>query len=323
MRTSTHRVEVVPFEMVKHPNADTLSIARVYGYTYVARTEDWLGVSRAAYVPPDNVVDVTRPEFSWLAPLSGDGRTHRVKAKKLRGVVSYGLMVPVPGDTPLGEDWTDRLGVVPYEVASPGGEATSGPPIYYEKYDLESLKRYPDLIPLGHAVLVQEKLDGRNARYCCVDGEMHAGSRTEWKRKEAEGGRTPIEWAVLRRQPEIEAFCRAFPRRVLYGEIYGSCGTIKYGFDDRFAAFDVLDDGSWWEPDRLSNSPVATPPLLASMPYNFRDVDALAEGKSDVSGVKWGTIREGVVVRPVPSFSDREVGRVVLKSVSPTYLEKY
>lgn len=37
---STHRVEVVPVALERHPNADQLSIAQIYGFSCVVRTAD-------------------------------------------------------------------------------------------------------------------------------------------------------------------------------------------------------------------------------------------------------------------------------------------
>jgi len=57
---SDHRVEVVPIELLPHPNADTLSVVKVFsGYTCCVRTEDWSGRAIGAYIPPDSIV----PEF--------------------------------------------------------------------------------------------------------------------------------------------------------------------------------------------------------------------------------------------------------------------
>lgn len=58
MAESTHLVEIVPIILEKHENADTLSIARVYNYTVVVKTADWVGIDKAAYVCPDSVVPI-------------------------------------------------------------------------------------------------------------------------------------------------------------------------------------------------------------------------------------------------------------------------
>lgn len=107
METPTRAV-VVPFNLTPHNNANALSIVPVGDLHYVARTEDWQGVTKAIFVPPGSTVDTSRPEFAWLAE---KGPNVKVEPLKIRGVVSSGLMVRVPDDTPLGEDWTERLGI--------------------------------------------------------------------------------------------------------------------------------------------------------------------------------------------------------------------
>jgi len=98
---STHVCEVIEVNLEKHPDADSLSTCSIFGggYTCIMRTEDWKDIKRAIYVVPDSLVDTTRPEFSFLA---GEKRLYevegrkvyaRIKAKKLRGIVSFGLCV--------------------------------------------------------------------------------------------------------------------------------------------------------------------------------------------------------------------------------------
>jgi RNA ligase (TIGR02306 family) len=202
---STHKVEIVPVTLTKHDNADSLSIIPVFGYSYVGRTEEWLGKSLAAYLPPDSVVDVNRPEFSFLAKDAKANGKVRIKAKKLRGVLSFGLMVPVPDDTPLGDDWAERLGVEHYDPdlhrQNPnrgglfmGGEVAAAPPVYSPKYDLEAGRRYAtEMFEPGEPVLVTEKIHGTSARYVFVDGTMYCGSRTEWKKEYPDYSHVTVE----------------------------------------------------------------------------------------------------------------------------------
>ena len=64
---STFRCDVVPVTLEPHPNADSLSLVRVGGYTVCVRTADWEGVDRGVYIPPDSVVPATGPfELQWL-----------------------------------------------------------------------------------------------------------------------------------------------------------------------------------------------------------------------------------------------------------------
>lgn len=158
MAESTHRVEIVPVTLEQHENADALSIVRIEGYQAVVRTEDWKHVEPcsyayaaipaifpppkcecgkpllAAYVPPDSLVPVDRPEFAFLAdPKRPDKRMIRVTARRLRGEWSMGLLIPAPEGAALGEDVAALLGVEHYEPpeppASTGGETERAPKI--------------------------------------------------------------------------------------------------------------------------------------------------------------------------------------------------
>ncbi len=83
---STHKIEVVPIHLKPHPNADSLSLAHVFDhYVCAVRTEDWKDRVLGVYCPPDSVM----PDLPEYAFLKGQ---FRIKAKKLRGVVSQGLL---------------------------------------------------------------------------------------------------------------------------------------------------------------------------------------------------------------------------------------
>jgi RNA ligase (TIGR02306 family) len=192
---STHKVEVVPLQLEKHPNADRLSVARVYGFTCVTATDQWAGADRAAYIPPDSLVDVTKEEFSFLLKdAKADGKA-RIKAKKLRGVLSFGLLVPAPAGAQVGDDVAAVLGVEHYEPPVGGrgleqggifmgGEVASPPDVYCVKYDLDAGRRYAlQVFQPGEPVVITEKIHGANARYVYHDGQMYCGSRTEWKKE--------------------------------------------------------------------------------------------------------------------------------------------
>jgi tRNA-binding EMAP/Myf-like protein len=88
---SEFRVEVVrlgPIE--KHPNADTLGITQVHGgYPVIVKLGDFQEGDLATYIPVDAIVDGDLMEFAFL----GAGKKHRIKAKKIRGVFSMGLLV--------------------------------------------------------------------------------------------------------------------------------------------------------------------------------------------------------------------------------------
>lgn len=181
---SNHIVEVVPLDLSIHPNADRLLVAKVHGYTCVTAKDQWEGKDRAAYIPPDSLVDVTRPEFKFLEPKSKNGIA-RIKAVKVRGVLSFGLLVPVNTEYPIGSDVASALGVTHYEppLRRPstnvhgvdfGGEAATPPSVVTPKYDLESGRRYAHKVFVDNEpVCITEKIHGcvtKTANITMADG---------------------------------------------------------------------------------------------------------------------------------------------------------
>jgi len=361
---STSKVEVVPVVLRKHDNADALSVVDLFdgGYSVVVRSADWEGKTLGAWIPPDNLVDTTRPEFAFLAK---EGKTrHRVRAMKLRGVQSFGLLLPAPPGAKPGDDAAEFYGVRHYDpeesIAGPkmpprkrgfwrtmrtifwkcvnpfrkhkvslyaGGDDEHAPEQLREvkKYDIDALRRYKHVFQPGEPVMVSEKIDGANARFCWLDGRLWCGSRNQWKRDVE----SDLWWRTARKYPEIEFFCRANPGAILYGEVFGQVQSLKYGTkpgEVRFAAFDILQtDGRFMDAvefrDRCALYGIPMVPLIsAEMLFDFQAVCALAEGPSLIPGA--GHFREGCVCRPLTERWHQSVGRVLLKCVSQVYLEK-
>lgn len=132
----------------------------------------------------------------------------------------------------------------------------------------------------GEPVWITEKLHGVNARYCWVDGALHAGSRTPWKRQEPQS----LWWRVLDAHPEIAAFCEAHPDISVYGEVYGQVQDLKYGTgrnEVRLAVFDLLRGTEWLAPAEAREIGATLPwvPCLAeAMPFDLAAILELAEG---------------------------------------------
>lgn len=323
---STHKVEVVEVKLREHPNADSLSIVDVHGgYPCCVRTEDWRDGDLGAFIPPDSVVDVSRPEFAFLA--KGTKTRHRVKCVKLRGVQSFGLLMKAPDGAQVGDDVAEHFGVEHYEPemrgACTGGEAIEAPPALacMSRYDVDSMRRYPHLFENGEMVYVTEKIHGANARYCWLDDKMWCGSRAEWKMPSTQS----IWWRAL--TDEMEAFCKCHPGYVLYGEVYGAVQELRYGLQNkvRFAAFDVHHPVNGYlnaeeSEDLLRDYGVRRVPFIGILPYAFDIICDLAEGESCVTGADH--IREGVVVKPLKERWHQSIGRVQLKVVGAGYLQK-
>ena len=185
---STHKVEVFRIDSIHpHLNADSLEIIRPFGgYQCVVKKGEWKVGDLAAYVPPDNLVPLDHPQFSWLketgrSPKYIDGKPyHRVTAVKLRKEVSLGLIVSAIG-AKEGTDLASVFGVLHYDPPGSGRDNASvrkpfwlksfKPTVKVPVYDLEPLRRFMDVFTPGESVIVTEKIHGANARYIWDDSK--------------------------------------------------------------------------------------------------------------------------------------------------------
>lgn len=321
MAVDTHKAEVCRITLENHNNADSLEVCRIFGFTCCVRKGDFTDGQLAVYIQPDSVVDSTRPEFSFLAG------HERIKVKRLRGVVSMGLLIPAPEAAVEGDDLAEHFGITHYEPPLPGstcGEVEGGPVgIYAPKYDVESMYRHKHLFIEDEEVIATEKIHGANSRFVYAPDEdrMYCGSKNEWKRQ-SEGN---LWWKALKSNPWIEEFCRKNPGDILYGEVFGNVQTLKYGAkpnDTFFCAFDVLRNGEWREFDEWTkDAPIeGVVPLIYRGPFDFQKLIELSDGSSTIPNA--GHIREGIVVRPVKERIDDHLGRVHLKMIGNSYMEK-
>jgi RNA ligase (TIGR02306 family) len=384
MGVDTHKVEIVPVSLEPHPNADRLSVVRVYNFTCVVNTADWTGVEKAAYVQPDSVMPDT-PEYRFLkntssfrkerealdavlaadhesdlcrldynekvaaleAKIDANTKHLRITVKKLRGIISMGMLLPAPEGSQIGDDVAEQLGITHYEPPSmdelDGRRQHAGddvgpasPMIYAPKYDVESIYKFADCFDAGEPVYVSEKLDGQNGRFVATENgnetviepgrrstlvSLYAGSRTEWKKKE--GGSN--WWRVMEDNPWIDRWCYDNQDSVLYGEVFGWVQALKYGAKPGqlfFRAFDVMEGMEYWDAEKFIAEIYkdCRVPDFGVMPYDFEKLQALADGPSLIKGADH--MREGIVIKPVKERKHWKLGRVMLKMVSNAYLEK-
>jgi len=343
MANSTHRVEVVPIQLEKHPNADTLSVVRVFDhYTAVVRTADWEGKTIGAYIPPDSIVPDT-PEYAFL------NGSRRIRARKLRGFQSQGLLMAAPEGSKIGDDVAEIMGIVHYEPAIHFhmGDSEADPPIAGEHYDIDSWFRYGKLIPDGTEVELTEKIHGANFRVTFQEGRLWVGSRNQYRKESP----SCLFWQAVMHNPWIRDIAEENPGMVFYGEVFGWVQNLHYGAErntpHRVRIFDIfyagryLDAADRYKVLRLSYSispdgqfmqspgvDVVEPPrpkgehapILYVGPYTPEVIQKYISGHSTVPGADH--YREGVVIKPTKEMWTPQIGRLVLKAVSPEYLEK-
>lgn len=321
---SQHAVRVVRLDRIeKHPDADTLEVAHVWGYTSCVRIGDFHVGDLAAFVEPDTMVPVAQPEFAFLAADAKDG-VKRISAKRLRGVQSFGLLIKARPGWEVGEDVMEELGCTHYQPPPSGdGLDAPAPRVDAVHYDVESMRRFSTVISPGEPVEISEKINGENSRFVVVDGELHVGSHTRWKVRDKS-----VAWWRAADDLDLATKLARYPDHVFYGELYGAVKGYHYGIDRskfglRMAFYDIRHRGEWLPPDQARaiftelGLPVA--PILFHGPW-APELAALADGNSTIPGAD--NIREGCVVKPLTPRRDPECGRVILKLVSVDYLER-
>lgn len=310
------RVEVVTVGAIeKHPNADSLSITSVNGYPCILRTGDFEAGQTAVYVPIDSVVPA-EPRWEFL----GDHR--RIKAKRLRGVFSMGLLTAADSAWIVGQNVQAELKIEKYEPPieriSTGGNAERDPGCMPFYTDIEGLRRWPLAIEPDEEVVLTEKVHGANFRACWFEDRLWVGSRGQMKVEEE----TSIWWRVAKAHGLADVL-RARPDLIVYGEVYGAVQDLRYGTSPgevKLALFDVFDRGlgryADYDSARASMADLPWVPVLYRGPWSGVDRQALSNGKSTIAD----HCREGFVVRPVLERWDMKLGRVVLKMVGEDYL---
>ena len=319
----SHQSPVIDVVLEKHPDPDTtsLSIVKVDEYCLVVATKSWEGVKKAAHILPDSLVDVSREEFKFLDD-NKENKIKRVGCRKLRGVMSYGFLVPLPDDAVVGEDYSDILGVGHYDPEAelegdPSAKQNVKPPVHFPKYDLDLYKKYYRYFQDGEEVIALEKVNGANARFIFKNDEIFCGSRSFWK------GDYPgcMWWQALRATPSLEKLIRDNPNILIFGEVVGKVGGYRYGCNPgevKFLAFDINVKGKWLDYDEAKELSKDLPwcPEVFRGAYNFNKLVELAEGNSLVDP---SHIMEGVVVFPVKERQTPKFNRLKMKIISRKY----
>jgi RNA ligase (TIGR02306 family) len=308
-------------EIVKHPNADLLSITHVHGgYPCIIRTGDFQEGDLAVYIPIDTVLPDTEP-FAFL----GNSDRKRLKAKKLRGIFSMGLLIEPPKGTKEDDDVAELMGIERYEPPlqmSTYGECEPAPKgwAFVHYTSIEGLRRYQNMLVPGEEVVVTEKLHGACGRYVHDGERLWVGSRTQVKRES-----DLILWWQVAHDLELEQRLAAHPMKIFFGEVFGQVGDLKYGHHRRqrasFRVFDVFDVNRGMYLNHAEAHNIAMQcgldwvPFLYVGPWN-ENVRELCEGTSFLAD----HTREGFVVKPTNERFDDRIGRVILKMHGQGYL---
>lgn len=347
---STLRVTAEVLTIHEHPGADALELAQVGLYRAVVAKGVYRSGESAVYIPEQSVLPAGLIEELGLTGRLSGGNRDRVKAVRLRGELSQGIVcrpaaladVDLARAAADGTDFAELLGVTKWVPPIPptmSGDVEAAPDLL-PWVDIENIQRYPDVFAPGEPVVLTEKLHGSAClvTYVAESGRVHVSSKGFGAKSLAlqEDPRN-LYWRAVHGHGVAAAAAglaeRLGARRVgIFGEVYGDgVQDLTYGADGRrdtlgYAVFDVSADIDgqvrWLDATELLDGELPLVPRLYEGPYDADRVLALATGRESVSGRDLH-LREGVVIRPaVERYSPVTGGRAIAKAVSPAYLTR-
>lgn len=275
------KVEVVQIAAIQeHPNADALELTLVNGYPVIVKKGEYQPGDTAVYIPVDSLVPLSRPEFRWLSP-DADKTTYRIRARRLRGIFSMGLLIPAPAGLEPGQDVAELFGITKYvskeeeaaeKAASRAEKVFAGrtaDKVKLPVYGLDAFRRFSSVLKEGEEVVATEKIHGSNFRAVYTKGRLWVGSHKvmrgasrhfvkEWfdravlRVKKAFG--IPIRpgaalsaadiWWEAAEKYDLRNRLAKHPNMVVYGEVYGEAVqdlTYDSPKGRRLRFFDVLN----------------------------------------------------------------------------------
>lgn len=318
-------------------DADAIEVAVVGAYRSVVRKGQFAPGDLAVYLPEASILpDPLLEKLNLTGKLAGSQK-NRIKAVRLRGVVSQGICMVPPRPVVEGEDLADELGVTKHMPSVPvhlAGQVQVLPAQYQLCFDLENIKKYPRLFVEGEDVVMTEKLHGTQLG-CVVDHDVFfvtskglMGKGLCLKDNEANQDnfylRTVREYDIPGR---VRKFLNCNYPVHIFGEGLG-VQDLKYGTNSesspgRFRVFAVAYGGQYLDDAGLDAFCAATGlervPVVYRGPFTWAALEEATSGKETLTG-KGLHIREGVVVAPVKNRFVHPIGLLRLKSVSPEYL---
>ena len=329
----TYEAKILP-----HPNADKIELCQIGDYQSIVQKRTLNDGDIVAYIPEASIVpDGLLEQLGLTGKLSGKAK-NRVKAIKLRGVLSQGLIYPMPNKS-VGEDVTEELGIIKYEPAIPQQLKGRTLGAMYGKtltYPITNIKQRPNELTEEDTVVITEKLHGT---WCCL-GYYEDTPVVTSKGLSGKGIVLDPEddnvysnaWNKYQRL--IQNIKNDLNEEAFYvlGEIYGrGIQDLQYNtMNPAFRVFDIYigkpGQGRYLELSEVfrllqltysqEESEQMHVPVLYHGPYNKEILLDHTNGQSTLGG----NIREGVVARTSPERLDSKRNRAIYKSISEDYL---
>jgi RNA ligase (TIGR02306 family) len=332
--------EIVEIQsVVKHPNADTLDIVQVKGFTTCYRTGELKAGDHVVYFPADLLIPEPMAETLGVVKMlrscmfnDGEPATHcRVGAIRLKGVPSFGFVVPLgqavdlvkgPGARPtyaIGNNVDHWFGSKKYDPPLRLDQGDREPEVaaFHRYTDIERIQNFPDVLMPGELVRITEKIHGTNSRVGVIgangDYEFMAGSNKARRKQNDLNGNPSMYWKPLEDERVlnlVNGICEGKRNVIVFGEIFGpGIQDMDYGLPRAggYRVFDISVDGTYLDWIDLEaecrECGVELVPLLYNGPWSPDLIERFTYGPTTVCDpiqVK-GKFkdREGIVITPL------------------------
>ena len=282
--------QIVQIEKVaKHPDADVLDIATVLGdYPVIIKHDEYRAGDFACYIPIDSIVPDTL-NYYFLCPKAYEkyedenGQLQQrqlgakypvgevpekyriIKAKRIRGIYSQGMLVPIPLSKivdyhfnpvgwNVGDSVVDALGLKKWEEPEEenlpgikrvrGTNAAPAPKGWaMPKYDIDGIRKYLACLQENEQIVLTEKIHGSNGGFSFDGEKLWVKSRNYYKKQDEDD----MWWDVAIRY-DLENKLKPYPGLVFFGEVYGQVKGFRYDtviaegrLMPKFRVFDIWD----------------------------------------------------------------------------------
>lgn len=355
---SNWKVSKEKIELFVHPNADALELGKVGSYQVVVQKGLYESGDEVVFAPEKSVLTgQIKSEFeNYLAGSDKD----RVKAVRLRGEISSGIIIPkhlVPGFEifNLGEDISDKLGITKYEPPIPtqlAGKVKSFDMPFIGNHDCEHANVYVNDLIKGERVVITEKVHGSQfilAHEIETDKTIVSSKGMLKSGLSIEESDDNTYWIATKNDDIVGRITRNFDSGVI--QVFGEVIPVQKGYNygqtkPTVRIFDVRVNGDSIPYDKVPNefSEIWVPVIYDGtlnleekevLIYEDRergirkvridnilpkDVVNLCKGKELVSGNSVH-IREGMVIRPYVDRNAKDGTKLRLKVINPAYKE--
>ena len=352
-KVSKEKIEIFP-----HSNADALMIGKVGSYQVVVQKGLYNDGDIVVFAPEKSILTgEIKSEFEkYLVGPNND----RVKAVRLRGEISSGIIIPnhlLPNldKFDIGEDVSEFLQITHYEPPIPtqlAGKVKSFDMPHIGHHDCEHVGVYVNDMIQGERVVISEKVHGSQfiLAHNLDENETIVSSKGMLKRGltlQDEDDNT--YWMASKNDSIVEKIKNSFDKGVV--QVFGEVIPVQKGYNygqskPTVRIFDIRVDGESIPYDKVSDELkelwvpiiydgelklIEKEVVLFSDPergihktkktYLLSDeITNLCKGMEQVSG-KQHHIREGVVLRPYIDRDAKDGTKLRLKIINPKYRE--